>query len=173
MNIYENFIMLANQFYQIIYSPFNRLLILTCSSQIASMIAKVIISSIKNKKLTFKNMANYGGMPSSHTAFIMTFVFGVAFDPGFGWRHPFFAFSIVLSGIILADTIRLRGTIDKLNNILKIVVNKDKSLKDSIQFPDLIAHTAAEVTGGIIFAFLYTLLFYLFFIIFFHLSFFI
>ncbi len=162
MNIYENFIMLINQFYQIIYSPFNRLLILCCSSQIASMIAKVVISSIKNKKISFKKMANYGGMPSSHTAFIMTFVFGVAFDPNFGWRHPFFAFSIVLSGIILADTIKLRGTIDKLNKILKLVVNKDKSLKDSVKFPDFIAHTASEVIGGIIFAFFYTLIFYLF-----------
>lgn len=162
MNIYENFIMLINQFYQIIYSPFNRLLILCCSSQIASMIAKVVISSIKNKKISFNNMADYGGMPSSHTAFITSFVFGIAFDPNFGWRHPFFAFSIVLSGIILADTIKLRGTIDKLNVVLKTIVNEDKSLKNSMKFPSYIAHTAAEVVGGIIFAFLYTLLFYLF-----------
>ena len=161
MNIHENFLIILSQLYQVIYSPFNRLLILTCSSQIASMIAKLIITSIKMKKLTFKNMANYGGMPSSHTVFITTFVFGVALDPGFGWQHPFFAFSIILSAIILTDAIRLRGTIDKLNNILRVVVNKDKSFKDKVNFPALIAHTTSEVIGGIIFAFLYTIVFYL------------
>ena len=162
MNIQENFIMILGQLYQVIYSPFNRLLILTCSSQIASMIAKLIITSIKMKKISFKNMVKYGGMPSSHTVFITTFVFGVAFDPGFGWQHPFFAFSIILSAIILIDTIRLRGTIDKLNNIIKIIVNKDKSIKEAIKFPALIAHTTPEVLGGIFFAFLYTIVFYLF-----------
>ena len=56
----------------------------------------------------------------------------------------------------------MRGTIDKLNNILKIVVDKDKSIKEKIKFPALIAHTTGEVIGGIIFAFLYTMIFYLF-----------
>ncbi len=163
MNIHDNFIMLLGQLYQIIYSPFNRLLILACSSQIASMIAKVIINSIKTKKISFKNMANYGGMPSSHTVFITSLVFGVALDPNFGWRHPFFAFAIVLSAIILTDAIRLRGTIDKLNNILRIVVEKDKTLKDSIKFPAIIAHTTTEVIGGIIFALIYTFTFYFLF----------
>lgn len=163
MNIMDNFIMLLGQLYQIIYSPFNRLLILACSSQVFSMIAKVIINAIKTKKISFNNMANYGGMPSSHTVFITSLVFGVAFDPCFGWKHPFFAFAIVLSAIILTDAIRLRGTIDKINNILKIVVEKDKSLKNSIKFPGVIAHTTAEVIGGIIFAFLYTIIFYLLF----------
>jgi acid phosphatase family membrane protein YuiD len=162
MNIQENFLMILNQLYQIIFSPFNRLLILTCSSQIASMIAKVIIHSIKVRKISFKNMANYGGMPSSHTVFITSFVFGVALDPDFGWQHPFFAFSIILSALILTDAIRLRGTIDKLNDILRVVVNKDKSLKESVKFPASIAHTTAEVICGIIFAFLYTIVFYLF-----------
>ena len=68
----------------------------------------------------------------------------------------------LLSAIILTDAIRLRGTIDKLNDILRKVINKDKSLKESVKFPALIAHTTAEVIGGIIFAFLYTIVFYLF-----------
>lgn len=163
MHVYDNLSMLLKQLALIIYSPLNRLLILACSSQIASMIAKFIISSIKMKRLSFKNMANYGGMPSSHTVFITSFVFGIALDPNFGWQHPFFTFSLIISAIVLTDTIRFRGTVDKLTIILNKVIDKDEELKKLIKLPGYIAHTFAEVIGGLIFSFLYTVLFYLFF----------
>ncbi|MCK4799012.1 MAG: divergent PAP2 family protein [Spirochaetes bacterium] len=154
--------MILNQLALIIYSPLSRLLILACSSQIASMITKLIITSIRAKKISFEDMANYGGMPSSHTVFVTSFTFGIALDHNFGWNHPFFTLSLIISAIILIDTIRFRGTVDKLNDILKEVVEKDKELKQSIKFPKHIAHSASEVVGGIIFSFLYTITFYLF-----------
>ena len=121
MHIYENLLMILKQLTLIIYSPLNRLLILACSSQLASMIAKFIITSIKTKSLSFKTMTSYGGMPSSHTVFVTSFAFGIALDPDYGWRHPLFAFSIIVSAIVLIDTIRFRGTLDRVNTILKKV----------------------------------------------------
>ena len=153
MNIHDNFLMLLGQFVSIVYSPFSRLLILVCSAQIASMIAKFIISSFKAKKFSLKSMVNYGGMPSSHTVFITTFVFGIALDQDFGWNHPFFTLSLVLSALVLIDTIRLRGTIDKINDILKKVVSENEKLKKEIKMPKKIAHTPKEVMGGLIFSF--------------------
>ena len=117
MFIYENLQLILKQIINIIYSPLNRLLILACSSQIASMIAKVIIYSIRAKSFSFKNMATYWGMPSSHTVFITSFLFGTALDPNYGWQDPLFTFSLILSALVLIDTIRFRGTVDKLNNI--------------------------------------------------------
>ena len=108
-------------------------------------------------------MTSYGGMPSSHTVFVTSFAFGIALDPDYGWRHPLFAFSIIVSAIVLIDTIRFRGTLDRVNTILKKVVEKDKDLKESIKFPKHIAHTSSEVVGGLIFSFFYTVTFYLFF----------
>jgi uncharacterized protein len=163
MQIYDNYLMLIKQISNIIYSPLSRLLVLSCSSQVASMIAKLIIYSIKNKKFAFSNMANYGGMPSSHTVYIMSFVFGTAFDPNLGWFHPVFVLSLVVSTIILVDTVRFRGTVDKLNHAISIIIEKDISLKDKIVLPKLIAHKVSEVISGIIFAFFYTFLFYLLF----------
>jgi len=160
MFIYDNLTMLLEQLKQIIFSPFNRLLILACSSQIASMIAKMIISSIRARSFSLSSMAHYGGMPSSHTVFITSFVFGAGLDPAYGWQSPFFTLSLVLSAVILMDTVRFRGTVDKLNNTLKNIVENNKSIDNAnVEFPKMIAHKPSEVIGGLIFAFLYAFVF--------------
>ena len=106
---------------------------------------------------------NYGGMPSSHTVFIMSFVFGIAFDSKYGFNSAMLIFSIIMASIILMDAVRLRSVIDKLNIILSEIVKADPNLKDKISLPKLVAHKINEVIAGIIFAFVYTFLFYLFF----------
>ena len=126
------------------------------------MIVKAVINSVKIRKISFKKMATYGGMPSSHTAFITSFVFGVALDPDLGWQHPLFTLSLVLSALILIDTVRLRGTVDRLNDAIGVILDNDEELKTKVKLPKKIAHTSGEVIGGIIFAFIYTFVFYLF-----------
>jgi uncharacterized protein len=161
MDITNNLNIIMQQLQAVIYSPLSRLLILSCSSQIASMIAKLIITAVKAKKISVKTMAQYGGMPSSHTVFITSFVFGIAFEPSYGWNSPFFTFGVIVSSITLIDTIRFRGTVDRINDVLRKVIDNDKKLKESVDLPKSIAHTPAEVIGGIVFALLYTMLFYL------------
>ncbi|OHD12495.1 MAG: hypothetical protein A2086_10470 [Spirochaetes bacterium GWD1_27_9] len=164
MDISSNFFMLVDQFKTMFPNSFlNRILILVCSAHISSMILKGIINSIKQRKLNFKNMANYGGMPSSHTVFAISFTFGIAFDKNYGFSHPLFVLSIIVAAIIIMDAVRLRGTIDNINDILKEVTKTNPDLKDKIKFPKNVAHKLSEVLGGIVFAFIYTLIFYLFF----------
>jgi len=159
----QNLLMVLNQLTYVFQTPFNRLLILTVGSQVFSMFTKVIITFVRTKSFSLKNMTKYGGMPSSHTAFITALLFGVALDPAFGWKHPFFTFALVLSCIVLIDAISLRGNIDRLNDVVKELLEKDKDLKNKIILPKKIAHTVPEVIGGIIFALIYTILFYTFF----------
>ena len=163
MDIAYNFNMLVEQFRTLIINSFlNRILILAITAQFASMITKAIINSVKAKKIVIKNMASYGGMPSSHTVFIMSFAFGIAFDKNYGFSHPILAFSIMVSSVVMMDAVRLRGTIDKLNDIIRDLSAKVEGQKEVV-FPKKIAHTTKEVISGVIFSFIYTLLFYLFF----------
>jgi acid phosphatase family membrane protein YuiD len=127
------------------------------------MLTKAVINSIKEKKIVVKNMASYGGMPSSHTAFVMSFVFGIALDKNYGFSHPILAFAIIVSSVIMMDAVRLRGTIDKLNDIIKDLTAGVRGEKAEIVLPKKIAHTTKEVISGIVFAFVYTFIFYLFF----------
>ncbi|HOF00879.1 MAG TPA: divergent PAP2 family protein [Spirochaetota bacterium] len=161
MDIGQNFALLIEQITKLFTAFFNKTLILACSAQLASMVAKFIISSIKNKKIAVKEMATYGGMPSSHTTFIMAYVFGVALDPKIGWTSEIFTFGIVVSAMILMDAIRFRGTVDKINEQTRKLL--ERTGNTDIIMPKYIAHKASEVVGGVIFAFLYTFTFYLFF----------
>ena len=92
---------------------FNRVMILSCSSQIVSMLVKSLIKSVKNKKFSLKEMASYGGMPSSHTAFIVSATLGLGIE--YGWNSGVFGFAIVSALIVLVDAVKLRGTIDRVN----------------------------------------------------------
>jgi acid phosphatase family membrane protein YuiD len=150
-----------NQLADIVFSPFNKLLIIAGATQVASMITKAIILTIKNKALAFNKMATYGGMPSSHTAFVSSFMFGVALDKNYGWQSPFFVIGLIVTAIVMADALKLRDTIDKLNDILKEVIAKDKELAKKIKFPKHIAHKGIEIVAGLIFSFLFTFIFYL------------
>jgi acid phosphatase family membrane protein YuiD len=163
-NIYENFNMLLGQISTFFVASFsNRILILCCSAHIFSMVFKLVLNSIKNRKFNPASGFNYGGMPSSHTVFIMSFVFGIAFDKEFGFNSAMLIFSIIMASIILMDAIRLRGVVDKLNIALTEIVKTDPKLENKISLPKFVAHKTNEVIAGIIFAFIYTFLFYLFF----------
>ena len=164
MNILDNFNMLIGQLAGMFYHSFlNRLLILACSAQIMSMLAKGVINFFVTKKFDPKKFFHYGGMPSSHTVFVMALVFGVALDKELGFGHYLLPVTIIFSAIVLMDAVRLRGVIDNLNEILSDVIANDPSLKEKYKMPKIIAHKVSVILGGIVFAFVYTFLFYLFF----------
>lgn len=151
---------IINLFIQI---PLNKVFVLAVSAQIFSMLTKTLIKSIKNRKVSFKDMTNYGGMPSSHTVFVMAVVFGIGFDQNFGWKHPLFCLAFVSAVVVLIDAVRLRGAVDKLNGILQKAAKNQPELEKQVVFPKYIAHTGPEVVAGIIFALVYTALFNIFF----------
>ena len=160
MDIVANFSLIVQQLSGCLGIFNNRLFWLAVTSQLASMIAKMIIVSIQNRKFSVMNMFIYGGMPSSHTAFVMALVFGCMLEPSIGWRHPLTACVFVLSMIILSDAIRFRGAVDKIN---AEVQDLSERTGITVNMPRFVAHKPEEVVAGIIFAFIYTLLFYLFF----------
>ncbi|MBP5448882.1 MAG: divergent PAP2 family protein [Spirochaetales bacterium] len=160
MDIVANFSLIVQQLSGCLGIFNNRVFWLAVTSQLASMIAKMIIVSIQNRKFSVMNMFIYGGMPSSHTAFVMALVFGCMLEPSIGWRHPLTACVFVLSMIILSDAIRFRGAVDKIN---AEVQDLSERTGITVNMPRFVAHKPEEVVAGIIFAFIYTLLFYLFF----------
>ncbi len=137
----------------------NKVFVLAISAQFFSMVTKGIIKSMKNGKFSLKKMADYGGMPSSHTAFIVAALIGVGLEDPLGFASPLFGFASVIAFIILVDAVKFRGNVDKINgNVTSIILNS--KLNDTIQNPKFIAHKIDEVIGGIIFAVIYSFVFY-------------
>lgn len=140
---------------------FNRVMLLGLTAQLCSMVVKGLFKSVKNGRFSWKEMSSYGGMPSSHTAFVVSVVLGLGME--YGWTSGMFGFGVVMVLIVLVDAVKLRGTIDKINDNVNRLIENAPDLKGTLPIPKHIAHTTAEVVGGVIFAVIYTFLFYLFF----------
>jgi acid phosphatase family membrane protein YuiD len=116
---------------------------------------KLIIDGIPNNFTWQSLLNNYGGMPSSHTAYVTALTTAVWLREGLD--STAFAISLVLMVVVIRDAIGFRQEIGKnalLTNTLsqQIFGNKAESLTEQI------GHTRAEVFVGLIVGFLLTVI---------------
>lgn len=114
---------------------------------------KLIIDGIPNNFTWQSLLNNYGGMPSSHTAYVTALTTAVWLREGLD--STAFAISLVLMIVVIRDAIGFRQEIGKnalLTNTLsqQIFGNKAEALTEQI------GHTRAEVLVGFIVGFLLT-----------------
>ena len=125
------------------------------SPLIAGVIAQAIKFIIRSnkQKFSFKNMLAYSGMPSGHTAMVvsLTSIIGLVN----GVDSPFFAISFVLAIIVIRDALGMRRYLGQHGRTLNILVRdlrEDEMLDE--QYPHLlerIGHTPLQVlVGGLI-----------------------
>jgi acid phosphatase family membrane protein YuiD len=119
---------------------------------LSGFIAQIIKFFIKSNKqnFNFKNLMVYSGMPSGHSAMVVSLSSILFFQQG--WQSPLFAFSIVLAIIVIRDALGIRRYLGQHGKILNILV---KDLKDDFvldkTYPHLleqIGHTPAQVVAG-------------------------
>ena len=129
--------------------------IILFSPLIAGVIAQAIKFIIRSnkQKFSFKNMLAYSGMPSGHTAMVvsLTSIIGLVN----GVDSPFFAISFVLAIIVIRDALGMRRYLGQHGRTLNILVRdlrEDEMLDE--QYPHLlerIGHTPLQVlVGGLI-----------------------
>lgn len=105
-------------------------------------------------------LPSYGGIPSAHTAFVISLTTTIALINGI--YSAAFAIAFFLSIIIVDDALRLRvflGNHGKALNILRQSIYKDNHLE--ARFPHLetrIGHSFIEVIAGVIVGIVLTLL---------------
>jgi len=112
---------------------------------------KVIVSFIIEKKLNFKRLIEPGGMPSSHTATVISLATSVGLSEGF--ESVAFAICVVFAMIVMYDATNLRRAVGKQARILnKIMDEMEKSQPVSEEkLRELLGHTPIEVLfGGIL-----------------------
>jgi acid phosphatase family membrane protein YuiD len=101
-----------------------------------------------------------GGMPSSHTAMVVSLALAVGLLNGFD--TALFAICVVLAMIVMYDATGVRreaGTqATVINQILKDVLINGKRISDE-ELKELVGHTPFEVLGGFIIGFCTTLVY--------------
>ncbi|MDO8581696.1 MAG: divergent PAP2 family protein [bacterium] len=122
---------------------------------IAALIAqglKLALDGIKGNFDFMHLISEYGGMPSSHTAFVISLATMIALKEGMA--SSAFAISLIMALIVIRDAIGFRRTLGKQSKTLNYIVrelSEEKKREHLPKLPEEIGHNPLEVfVGGLL-----------------------
>ncbi|MGI6357329.1 MAG: divergent PAP2 family protein [Bacillota bacterium] len=119
-------------------------------SWIIAQVLKVLFAWWREGFFSLERMVGAGGMPSSHSAFVVALTVGVG--EASGWESPLTAFSVVFSLIVMYDAAGVRRAAGKQARALNKIINElaaGKQVKEE-RLKELLGHTPVEVIAGAI-----------------------
>jgi acid phosphatase family membrane protein YuiD len=128
----------------------NRVLVIALISWSVAQVLKVVVLLVLTKRIDLHRLVGSGGMPSSHTAFVMALSTAVGLV--YGWNTPLFAIAISYAFVVMYDAAGVRRSAGKQAEILNIIIKEvieHKGLKEE-RLKELIGHTPIEVIAGAI-----------------------
>ncbi|MFA6296539.1 MAG: divergent PAP2 family protein [Patescibacteria group bacterium] len=146
-----------------------KVLIIALASGVVVQIIKACIMSWQNKEIfNFHYLSRYGGMPSTHSAFLASLSSAVFLEDGFASTS--FAICLIFSIIIIRDAFGFRMLLENQGKTLKKMIdNNEKEFKEIEKYDRYktlglrVGHTLPEIIVGTMIGILVTLS--LFFII--------
>ncbi|MDF2613626.1 MAG: acid phosphatase/vanadium-dependent haloperoxidase related protein [Clostridia bacterium] len=121
---------------------------------------KVLITLIYSHKLDLKKFFASGGMPSSHSSFVVTLT--VSIGQLYGYDHVLFAIAAVFSFIVMYDAANVRLEAGKqaalINQIIEVL--EDPNLNPEERLKEILGHTPLQVLAGGILGILVALAFF-------------
>ncbi|SDK50939.1 divergent PAP2 family protein [Natronincola ferrireducens] len=113
---------------------------------------KVIHTFVVDKHFNVSRFVGSGGMPSSHSAFVMALT--TAIGRVHGWDSGIFAISLGFALVVMYDAAGVRNAVGKqaiiLNKIIEDVHHKKEKKITEQRLKELIGHTPVEVVIGAI-----------------------
>ncbi len=109
---------------------------------------KTLTNLARERKINFKVAIDTGGMPSSHTALVVSVTTSIALTEGL--HSPLFDVSLVYAVIVMYDATGLRQAAGRQAAVLNKIVDE---LTTTLRFreerlKELLGHTRLEVVGG-------------------------
>ena len=130
--------------------PKNKFLIVPVLTWFCIQVFKVIWDLITTKRFNFKRILGAGGMPSSHTAVVMSL--STLIGKEFGFDSPFFALSMVFAFIVMYDAAGVRRAAGKQATLLNKIVETPglSELEVQERLVEVLGHTPTQVIVGAI-----------------------
>ena len=111
---------------------------------------KVVWDLVTTRKFNFKRILGAGGMPSSHTAVVMSL--STLIGREYGFNSPLFALSMVFAFIVMYDAAGVRRAAGKqarlLNKIIETPGLSDIEVQEKLV--EVLGHTPTQVIVGAI-----------------------
>ena len=114
-----------------------------------AQLAKVILEAVLLRKLDLRLFVSSGGMPSSHSALVVSAT--VAIGKHCGFSGPAFALAVVLSAVVMYDACNVRrsaGDTARLVNQLLAHVEKLTAEDFADDLREVMGHTPLQVLMG-------------------------
>lgn len=150
-------------------------LIAAIMSNVLAQVTKFLLERSITKKWNVATLFTTGGMPSSHTAFVISTTIAVGITTGV--TSVSFALAFVLAVVVVHDALGIRRQAGKqaimINNIvgdfleLTQILHKENIVESEAynkKLKEFLGHEPIEVIGGAIFGTLITFILYLVFI---------
>ena len=134
-------------------------------SFISAQIIKTVLYAIKEKTFDPERITGAGGMPSSHSALVVSVALYLLRVEGFG--SPTFALSIMFLGIVIYDALsvrynaglhgkelnRLRKVIDEMDDEISRLSGEERDdkldeMSEKKEFKEFLGHKPIEVLAG-------------------------
>jgi acid phosphatase family membrane protein YuiD len=113
-----------------------------------AQVAKVIISSVRRRRLYLRVLADPGGMPSSHSAIVMGLTAAIGKHAGVSTAP--FAIALIFSFVVMYDAAGVRRAAGRqaavLNRLVQDLVHMRGVQEQELR--ELLGHTPVEVIVG-------------------------
>ena len=129
----------------------NRVLWCAVAAWFIAQALKIPTYWLVEKKLDWTRFFGSGGMPSSHSAFVMALAIMVGATLGFD--SACFAIAVVLAAVVMYDASGVRHETGVQGQVLNEIIQKvfvDGQPITDVELKELVGHTKVEVAGGFI-----------------------
>ncbi len=120
---------------------------------------KLIYDLVVTKKFNFKRILQAGGMPSSHSAVVVSLTTMIAKDEGI--TSPLFGIALIFSFIVMYDAAGVRRAAGKQAKLLNKIVETPglTGVEVSERLVEVLGHTPVQVFVGAFIGFLVGIIF--------------
>jgi len=126
----------------------NKVLLACFTAWLIAQVMKIILTFYSSKKIDLTRFVGSGGMPSSHTSFVMAL--STSIGRIHGWDSAIFAVSLCFAFVVMYDAAGVRRAAGNQAKILNIIIEDlahNKPLENE-RLKELIGHTPKEVLAG-------------------------
>jgi acid phosphatase family membrane protein YuiD len=126
----------------------NRILWISLLAWFTAQVLKVVFTIIFMKKLDLTRFVGAGGMPSSHSALVVSMATCIGNQEGF--HSPIFSLSVAVALIVMYDAAGVRRAAGKQARVLNEIVSMLQEHRGITEekLKELLGHTPIEVIAG-------------------------